>query len=828
MQLRYKSLIFLTPLIVIPLFLVGVLSYVELKNINQRKVIQESNTMLDQISLMSDDKIKVAQANVNILSANHLLKQYALLEDEETRYGLLLSPLLSIFSEIQKTIPEYYEIKFTLPDGYEDAIWIGGDIANASEVISEEPYFNKMLSSESVFTTLIHDENTNAPAIFIANPIIITDPAEEGVAVSAKLRGFLSISLDLTFLQKLVNQFTQATFGSVAITDYDNNLLVWPKEQLWMNQGLINVLASEVAQRKEQQPIDSSPYQFEFGKTRYYAHKKELPSGLMLYSIVPVSDILEQGNVIGNLVILVTIGAILLSALLIFITLQKIVIDPISKLSNAAKSIGQGELGYQIKTDSRDEIGSLAESLNTMSKNLQMSLEKIYYIANHDALTNLPNRAMFNHYFENAISVAKQNNSKLALLFFDLDDFKQINDSMGHEAGDELLQELSSRLSQGIRDQNCMPDADHSESCDLLARIGGDEFVILLNSIESPMDAVAVADRVLQSMAVPMQLQNQEIQVSCSIGVTIFPDDADTASDLKKHADIAMYHAKDEGKNTYQFFSDEMNSKMLSRLRLKARLKTALLEKQFILHYQPKVNATNNSIVGVEALIRWNCPTEGLIYPNDFIDVAEESGLITPMTEWVLNEACSQNLQWQQQGLKKLPVSVNVSSIQFRQRDLVGMVTESLTKTGLDGQYLELELTESSLLEKSDDSIDILKQLESVGVRVALDDFGTGYSSLSYLEQLPIHILKIDRSFILSITDENSSRTIIDAIIALGHSLGLSIVAEGVDSRIQLEYLRKKGCDIIQGFLFSKPLSADRLAGRLTEKNIYIKKTTDA
>jgi diguanylate cyclase (GGDEF)-like protein len=812
-QLKYKSALFFTPFITLPLLIVGVIAYFELKEINEIRAAQQSTVVLEQTLLGFSDKIQVAQANIKLFSDNPLLKQYALISDDETRYALMLAPLLALFGDIQRELPDYYEIKFVLPDGYEDAIRLQNGIDNHSEEMEELSYFSDILSAQSIFTTLIQDENTGAPAILLANPISLRDPAKQGVVGPPALRGFLILHINLSYLQAQIDQYTLSDSGFLAVTDTDNRLLLFPAGRDRRSREHVSGLVKRDANTSGKATNPLIHYQ---GMT-YLTKSMDMPAGLRLFAIVPEDEILKESRQIGNLVILVTVIAIAISLLFIFFILKRLIIQPVEQLSDAAERIGYGKIGLQIELQRNDEIGTLAHSLNAMSKNLELSLERIHYIANHDALTDLPNRTMFNHYFDCAVATANINHHKIALLFFDLDDFKQVNDSLGHEAGDALLQELAERLVNSLRQKRCNAEMDLGEPCDLLARLGGDEFVILLNHINSPMDAATVAERVLLNMSKPVSLHAQELHVSCSLGITIFPNDATTVSELTKYADVAMYHAKDNGKNNYQFYSAEMNARMLTKLHLKARLKTALAENQFVLHYQPQVNPVSGQIISAEALIRWNDPENGLLYPDAFIGTAEESGLITPMTEWVLQEACRQNLAWQAEGLPRIPVSVNVSSIQFKRRDLVEMVESCLEASGIDASYLELELTESSLLQESTDAIATLQRLADLGVRVALDDFGTGYSSLSYLEKFPIQILKIDRSFVLTINDDSSEKTIISAIIALGHALHLRIVAEGVDDETQLDYLCQQGCDLIQGYLFSKPLPAERF-GQLLKR----------
>jgi len=815
MRLKYKSILFIAPLLIIPLLLTGFVAYEQLKESSEKAVLQKTERVLNQIASITEDKILSAKANIKILANNAIVKQYALLDDDETRYRLYLAPLLSLFKEIQKTIDDYYDMKFVLPDGYKDAIRLNDDIINISEAIDDTEYFSYMLSNMQTLVLRIYDENINDSALLISTPIMLRDTAKDGVFATAMLRGFLTISIKLQFLENLINQFTLSETGFFYVIDENTKVLISSKKSFnapdisQMDLGRIfqkNTRSNIVLHEGEE----------------YIVSKRKITTEMMLVSLIPESEVVKQGEDIRNMVMKITIITTLITVMLFFTTLQKIILKPLQILSDAAKAIGNGKVGLQVGISSTDEIGTLAKSINVMSKSLQDSLGHVSFIANHDALTGLPNRSMFNKYFNELLIHAKYQHREIALLFFDLDDFKQINDTLGHDIGDQLLITISDKLIASTREGKSSNDLSFDKPCDLLARLGGDEFVLLLNDIESPMDATAVAERILKNINEEIVLDGNEIHVSCSIGITLYPGDADSTSELIRLADIAMYHAKELGKNNYQFFSNEMNTKIFESLNLKLNLNNALENNEFELHYQPKVNALNNDIVGMEALIRWNSPSKGLIYPDKFIGTAEESGLITAITEWVMNEACRQNASWQKKGLLAVPVSINVSSLQFKRRDLIDMVEACLQKTGIAPQYLELELTEYSLLEDTDNTVEILTYLKKLGIEVALDDFGTGYSSLSYLEKFPIQTIKIDRSFILSMGKDNSKGMIVNAIIALGHALNLQVIAEGVEKKEQLDYLLAQGdCHIIQGHFFSKALPADIMAKKLEQGKIY-------
>ena len=420
--------------------------------------------------------------------------------------------------------------------------------------------------------------------------------------------------------------------------------------------------------------------------------------------------------------------------------------------------------------------------------------------ANYDTLTGLANRSLLNDRLQQAILTAASYGTRLAVVFVDLDRFKFINDSLGHHVGDQLLQAMAERFKSSVRE------------FDTVARLGGDEFVLLINA-QGGSDAVGtVMERLLESISKPWRSAHGEFEVTCSIGVALYPDDGQDAATLLKHADSAMYRAKEHGRNNYQFFTDELNRMMRERLELEANLRRAVEREQLDLRYQPRIDLVSNHIVGCEALVRWELPGRGTIEPARFIPVAEEVGSIGPIGRWVLETACAQNKTWQRGGLPPCVVSVNVSPRQFRRDDLVLMIKEVLLATGLEARYLEIEITENMVMQDGERMIATLDAIKHLGVQIALDDFGTGYSSLSYLKRFPVDRLKIDRSFVrdLSCRDPDDA-AIVRTIIALGHNLGLKVVAEGVETAEQAAFLEANGCDELQGFHFAKPMSAWRL-----------------
>ncbi len=434
--------------------------------------------------------------------------------------------------------------------------------------------------------------------------------------------------------------------------------------------------------------------------------------------------------------------------------------------------------------------------------------DKINYLAYHDALTDLPNRTLFEDRLRHALTLAQNSEQMLAVLSIDIDRFKAINDTLGHTVGDQLLCGVAGRLSSCVRES------------DTVARVGGNEFAILLTQIKRANDSVKIAQNIHEALKPPFNFEGQELYATTSIGISLFPLDGEEIQTIVKNAGAALYRAKEQGGSNYQFYKADMNAEALKRLEMENDLRRMLERGECVVHYQPQVNVNSGQIVGMEALVRWQHSELGLISPAEFIPLAEETGLIVPIGEWVMRTACEQVKRWQELGLTPLRVSVNLSARQFQQPGLVEVVARALAETGLGPSYLELELTESSVMKNPEQAIVVLKALKAMEVRISIDDFGTGYSSLSYLKRFPLDVLKIDRTFVCDTTSDQNDAAIVRAIITLAHSLSRKVIAEGVETEEQLSFLRSLRCDEMQGYLFSKPLPAESFE-QLLMKEIY-------
>jgi diguanylate cyclase (GGDEF)-like protein len=477
----------------------------------------------------------------------------------------------------------------------------------------------------------------------------------------------------------------------------------------------------------------------------------------------------------------------------------------------AAEAMMEGAQDYLIK--GHIENRALPRALRHAIERHRMQTEaalmslQMVHSAQHDFLTDLPNRMLLNDRLTQAISFAQRQGKQLAVLFVDLDDFKKINDSLGHAIGDKLLQSVAGRLIASVR------------RSDTVSRQGGDEFVVLLSQVERAEDAAFSARKILAALTAPHQINQTDLYINVSIGVSTYPGDGQDALNLINSADTAMYDAKEQGRNNYQFFRPDMHARVIERQSLEGSLRGALGRHEFLLHYQPKINLESGEISGVEALIRWMHPDRGLVPPSEFVPIAEECGLILPIGQWVLLEACRQARAWRDLGLRAVPMAVNVSAVEFLAKDFLSGVRAALIATGVEPHNLEIELTESVLMRDAETTVDTLHALKAIGVQLAVDDFGTGYSSLSYLRRFPLDALKVDQSFVHEITANPDDATIVSAVISMGKSLKQRVIAEGVETREQLDFLQTQGCGEGQGYYFSRPVVAAQFA-KLLETGI--------
>ena len=532
-----------------------------------------------------------------------------------------------------------------------------------------------------------------------------------------------------------------------------------------------------------------------------------------------------RGNLLGALSV---VAALVIIAIVLTLLLTRRLVAPIHQMMRAARAVGAGKLDVYVPAKSSDELGLLTHTFNHMTqrlaesqaevatyqrtledkvaqrtKELEVASAQAYKLAQHDILTGLPNRALLNQRLKQILAQSARDSQQIACLFLDFDHFKRINDTLGHDAGDRLLQSVAQRLTSAVRES------------DTVARLGGDEFVIVLPGLDpdkATFEIMTVITRIRESFLAPFRLGDQTPTLTCSIGVSVFPVDAEDPSGLIKQADTAMYAAKGAGRNGYRFYTADMNARVQARLQLETDMRRGLMDNEFFLVYQPQIEMATGRACGVEALLRWRDPERGIIGPNEFIPIAEESGMILTLGARVLRDACRQVMSWHRQNML-LRLAVNLSVQQLQHENCLSVVEEALRSSGLPARYLDLEITESVIITHPDKAVATLIKLKHMGVSVTVDDFGTGYSSLSYLARLPIQGVKIDQRFVHGLEQNSSDEAIAQAIIALSHSLGLRVIAEGIETVAQFEFLKAHGCEEAQGFLISRPLEEAELRG---------------
>lgn len=824
MKLYSKTTILTLPLIVIPVMILAWVAYSQIIDTTKKIIIDEIDSSSKQIKSNYYLNIKTAISNIGLFSNHSTIIQYAITEDIDIRYTLLQLPLMKQFSRFNKSFPGYHEFRFIYPDGQEDIRWTKDYITNKDEDESKNSTFIKMSEqNEAIFYTLYKNPDTKKPSLWFSKRVAIRNQSIDPISRKPKLRGYLVITSNIDFLTKQISEILIGKNGYFIIVNGLGQILTTPTTQPENPFGSsiykkINLGVESWEKLKGASQLIKTT----LNNNHYLIGSKKIDSDIYLVSILPENEFNAGTQKITTAVIIITTFSIIISAILILFVLNYILIKPINILNNAAKKISIGKLEPIKNIESDDEIGELTQSFNEMTYYIKESNEQIKFLAYHDNLTGLPNRLMFKEYLEPVLARAKRNNEYFSILFLDLDDFKRVNDSLGHKAGDKLLQTVAMRLSKSVRHEDYITTRNSDSTSNVVARLGGDEFIILLADIHKPYIASKIAERILTELEIPEAIDGHEIHMSTSIGISIFPDDGNTADTLIKNADLAMYNAKELGKNTYCNYSSELNKKAKIRLSMENRLRKAVDNGDFVLHYQPQINPITNKISGVESLIRWNDPEHGLIPPIEFIPIAEDSGLVLKLTDWVLHESCRQNKEWQDMGLPPIIISSNISGIDIARRDLKKVINNALSANQLSPEYLEVELTESVMMSTDIDVVSILREINEIGVSIALDDFGTGYSSLNYLLRFPIQTLKIDRSFIIDIEHNRTKASITSSIIEMAHTLDLKVIAEGIEKEEQLKILKQHKCDVIQGFYYSKPVESQFIVEMLNNDSQLI------
>jgi diguanylate cyclase (GGDEF)-like protein len=803
-QLQSKILLLLIPLIILPLLVLGWVAYSLLMEDARNRTQYQMSTLLEQIESQTETQLRTARANASLFASNALIKQYI---RERGSFGdsyNLEQQAMDLLFNYQLAYPEYYEIRIITRDGKEQLRSVLGNVANRTTDESSSSHFIATVNNPGItYTTFYRNPDNNQPALLTSKPLFL--PNKKEVNGQKELYGYLMLTIDLGFLETQAKNDKVGENGEVFFTNDNGTILFHPSTEQVGKQLPVELFRQSRLNANGSTRIDG---QFQ-GKNAHFQAIR-LHDWLYAFVVYQEDELLAKSISLGWTVTVITFIAILIAITFMFVILKKQLITPIRKLSLAASEMGRGQVLVPIDIDSDDEIGELATTFREMGKNLNHYHEQVRYVAYHDSLTGLPNRAMFKDYLNRATAEARRDLQELAILFLDLDNFKRINDTLGHQSGDKLLEAFADRLSKHLRETDVVSHHSREDASRVIARLAGDEFIILLPRTSGPGEAQKVANRVLESLSDPFVISMQELYVSASIGIAMYPEDGETAGELLKNADIAMYHAKKLGRNNFQYYSSKLNEESAEKLRIEGKLRHALENNALELHYQPQINLTTGQISGVEALLRWEDPELGKVGPDVFIPIAEEYGLIVQISEWVINEACRQAQQWITAFKLPITMSINISAVHFNNQSLEVMIAAALKTTGLDPRCLELELTETSILQDLNQATETLDTFKSMGLKLALDDFGTGYSSLSYLMKLPFDRLKIDQSFIRNLKTETKGTAIVSAIISMSHSLSMSVIAEGVEQKEHMQILLQMHCDHIQGFYISRPLTAKK------------------
>jgi diguanylate cyclase (GGDEF)-like protein len=819
MRLQNKILLLLVPLVILPILVLGWTSYMLLMEDARHRANDQVTTLLEQIKFHTEAQLQTARANASLFAHTELVKGYVTTTSASVR-AELEPGVQELLYNYQLAYPEYYEIRIISPTGEEMLRSVVGNVNNLKHDESSSGYFRAMSdSSNAIYTTFLNNPDNNQPILLTSKPLRYLVGNSKNRNAKTRLYGYLVLTVNLDFLETQAENMKAGRHGDVFFTDSAGKILFHPDKSKVGGQLKNNLFAKLTDSTQSTDSVDAL-----YRNTSAHYQGIKLHDWLYAVAVYQESEFNDRSFSLGRLVTLIASVAILLTIALLFGFLKKVLITPILKLGHAADEIGRGKLLVPIDVDTDDEVGQLATSFKEMGENLRHYHEQVRYVAYHDSLTGLPNRLMFKDYLGRATAEARRNLQELSILFIDLDNFKRINDTLGHQAGDTLLEAFAQRLTACLRETDVISHEEHDTTSSVMARLAGDEFTIMLPRTKGASASQKVARRILELLTEPFTINRQELFVSASVGIALYPNDGVSVDELMKNADIAMYHAKKSGRNNYQYFSGKLNKEALFKVKIESKLRHALDKDELEVYYQPQMAFSSGRIIGAEALLRWKDEELGMISPEVFIPIAEEYGLIVAITEWVIHSVCKQAQQWKERYKNPLTMAVNISAVHFCGHGLEELVSRTLDATGYDPQFLEIELTETSVLLDPDMAISTLRNLQAMGLQTSLDDFGTGYSSLNYLMQLPLNKLKIDRSFVINMdvsVDENENdkgkgTAIVSAIIAMAHSLDLEVIAEGVEEVAQLQLLRKLKCDIVQGYYIARPMPASEFEQLVT------------
>ncbi len=826
MQLKSKVTLILLPVIICPMIFIGLLFYHHQAENLIEDVGGEIASALEHTNERFQNRIDVAKGNIGLIAQSYLIHQYLNMQDDDQRFYLLHRPILDLFKSYQRVFPEYISVQLLDAEGIEQVRL--DDIDHLTRIRMTPELLAGYLSPDSALLSKSHDLTVILPPrpshpnpnLLVIKAISAKTYTEWHTDAEFEAAGYVVLIARLDDLLEVTNNIRIGNSGKVYMTSDSGVPYHDHTNETAFDDHLLTRMTLAA---------DKDTRQISFDGRNYLIGHKNLVKDLQAVAVWPLTELqttaIELAREIAWLTLLFTSTIVAL----ILVVVHTQLIKPISALTLFTRSLNKSRMEIEESVHQKyrqmlgryDEFGELAKAFRELDSNLRASNLRLSFIAYHDSLTGLANRHTFSIFLHKTIAAAQRHDFNVALLYIDIDGFKEVNDTLGHEAGDSVLKDIADRLNGVLRGEDLVADfstySQHVTSTKV-SRIGGDEFAIVISHLDHPEHAAVIALRLLQVMEPAFELNADRFQLGASIGISLYPQNGSDAQELLKCADIAMYQSKRQGRNRYEYYNRSIDEEALRRNRLIKDLRQAIDEKRLEIHYQPQIQIRGHKTIGFEALLRWYHLDEGFIPPDTFIPLAEETGLIQQLGEYVVYEVCRQYHEWSQQGLAPPRIAVNVSPFQFTEKcDIATYISQTLQDFDLPGNMLEVEVTETAIMQSKRIHLSQLEALKALGLNISMDDFGTGYSSLASLRDLPIDRLKIDKSFVNRIEDDAQGQGIIKAIIALARELNINVVAEGVETETQLEFLRQHYCEVAQGYFFSRPINADKTTHYLGE-----------
>ncbi len=809
MRLQSRFLITVIPAIAATVLGLGAIVYAQLISSSVQSVQREIQMAQERTALRTAAVVETAETNAVLLSDSAQIANW-FTSTPDLRDADAVS---SLFRTLRRSQPLYREVRLLDRDGEQEIRVADEDLSSASNSVRGTGWFSRVALNwgSSVHTEVVEHSEEGKPSLTIARPVRIrSDDGRE------TLQGYVVLSAAMEAIGHEVASHAINHQGYIAMIDATGSVVYASDDRRAQAVAVVDALAEASGTTESRGGIDY----VDVDGTRFKVSREALVDGVTTLVVIPGTALDALADRIGLTVGLGTAAAIGLISLLFVYLVRSVVVCPIQRLQKAITALGEGSTEPIIQNARNDEIGDLLRSFASMTEKLSGSMEelqrsnvRIESLAYHDVLTSIPNRRCFLELLSSTVQHAKETSTNVALLFFDLDEFKRLNDSEGHRAGDRLLQEVAHRLTRCASQHGATSDKEGDQNRNVVARTGGDEFVVLLNTISNAKEVAEFAENALERLSQPISIGENARVINASVGFALCPEHSSDADELIACADIAMFDAKRRRTHSWCMYDVSMRQRIDSRLAMEKDLEEAV-EGQLCLQYQPQYRVSNRSsgevsdLWGMEALLRWEHPIHGMVSPAEFIPVAEETGLISAIGDWVINEACRQWTEWNELGIAPDRIAVNVSQRQFSLSDVAITIEDTLKKYVMPPSALEVEITESCIMDASSNVIESLKYIRQLGVHVAMDDFGTGHSSLGALTHLPIDTLKVDRCFVSGIEEGTANDAIIAAVLMLAASLDLTVVAEGVETVEELQRLQWHRCDVGQGYLLARPLWA--------------------